>query len=68
MQNQPGAGPREYDPAERVRDRQAARIEEDAFKGGNAGKRLRVLGWLRNPWQPAAGRLFPDRVTPDDEK
>jgi len=68
MQNQPGAGPREHDPADEVHDRQAARTREDAFKGGSAGKRLRGLEWLRKPWKPAAGRLFPDRVSPDDEK
>ena len=68
MQNQPGAGPRGYDPAETVRDRQAARTQEDAFKGGRPGARLRVLEWLRKPWKPAAGRLFPDRVSREDKK
>ena len=68
MQNQPGAGPRKHERVDVVHDRQAARTQEDAFKGGSAGKRLRVLGWLRNPWKPAAGRLFPDRVDSDDEK
>ena len=69
MQNQPGPGPRQHGPAEKVHDRQAARIKEDAFKGGAAARRPGMLGWLRNPWKPAAGRLFPDRsVSSDDVK
>ena len=68
MQNQPGAGPRQNDPTEAVHDRQAARTKEDAFKGGSPKRGLRALSWLRKPWKPAAGRLFPDRVSPEDEK
>ena len=68
MQNQPGAGPREHDPVGEVHDRQAARTQEDAFKGGTPTRQMRVIDWLRKPWKPAAGRLFPDRVTPNDEK
>lgn len=68
MQNQPGAGPRHHDPAETVHDQQAARTREDAFKGGSAGRRQGIMRWLRNPWTPAAGRLFPDGVSPDDRK
>ena len=61
MQNQPGAGPRQHDPAEAIHDRQAARTKEDAFKGGSAGRRTRLMDWLRKPWKPAAGRLFPGK-------
>ena len=62
MQNQPGPGPRKHDPAEVRHDRQAAGVQEDAFKGGSPKRGLRVLGWLRNPWKPAAGRLWPERT------
>lgn len=61
MQNQPRPGPRKHDPADARHDRQAAGVKEDAFKGGSPAKRSVVLGWLRNPWKPAAGRLFPER-------
>jgi len=61
MQNQPGPGPRKHDPADARHDRQAAGVKEDAFKGGSTAKRLIVARWLRNPWKPAAGRLFPER-------
>jgi len=67
MQNQPGPGPRHPDPAHRMHDRQAAGLNEDVFKGGNAKRTPRGLSWLRNPWTPAAGRLWPKRLKPDDE-
>ncbi len=68
MQNQPGAGPRKHERVDVVHDRQAARTQEDAFKGGSPKRGLRIMGWLRKPWQPAAGRLFPERVESDDDK
>jgi hypothetical protein len=36
-------------------------VKEDAFKGGSPAKRSLMERWLRNPWKPAAGRLFPER-------
>lgn len=58
MQNQPGPGPRNRDPAEKRHDRQAAGVSEDVFKGGS-GRRTPHATWLRNPWTPAGGRLWP---------
>ena len=67
MQNQPGPGPRKPDVAGLQHDRQAAGLSEDVFRGGSAAKGPRRLSWLRNPWKPAAGRLWPSRDEPRDE-
>lgn len=67
MQNQPGTGPRPQDPAHARHDKQAAGLNEDAFKGGSGKNTPRRLGWLRNPWKPAAGRLWPGKDRTGDE-
>ena len=58
MQNQPGQTPRKRARADASHDRQAARTSEDVFKGGQADSAGSGRPWLRNPWKPAAGRLF----------
>ena len=60
MQNQPGQTPRKRARADASHDRQAARTSEDVFKGGQA-ESAGARPWLRNPWKPAAGRLFDSR-------
>lgn len=67
MQNQPGPGTRNQDPGDARHDRQAAGLSDDVFKGGSAEKRPRRLSWLRHPWKPASGRLWPHRDESDEE-
>lgn len=67
MQNQPGPGTRKPDPVDVQHDRQAAGVSEDVFRGGSAKRTPRGLSWLRNPWKPAAGRLWPDKDEAPEE-
>lgn len=65
MQNQPGQTPRKSARADASHDKQAAGTSEDVFKGGQRESGGAAKPWLRNPWKPAAGRLFdsPSRRT-----
>lgn len=65
MQNQPGPEPRNHNPAEARHDSQAAGLSEDVFKGGSV-RRMPRSTWLRNPWTPAGGRLWPRRGEADE--
>lgn len=61
MQNQPGQAPRRRARTDAAHDRQAAGTSEDVFKGGQVESDGIGRPWLRNPWKPAAGRLFDTR-------
>jgi hypothetical protein len=68
MQNQPGPGSRNHEPGAARHDRQAASVNEDVFKGGSTKRLPRALNWLRSPWKPAAGRLWPDEHEQSDKQ